>query len=149
MDPDVVNAVRVKRSERIAVYAHRFGPDPAAAPAGAEAVLRLVAELRHRSHLVVVDGLHEPETRSASLASADRRVLVVEPTPGGATRGARLLEIFGEGPPLVVVRNHTRSCDAGASLPDPAPGRVADSTPGLRTLRARAAGALRSGLAEG
>ena len=115
MDPEVVNAVRVKRSERIAVYAHRFGPDPAAAPA-AEAVLRLLAELRRRSHLVVVDGLDEPEARSASLASADRRVLVVEPTPGGATRGVRMLEVFGEGPPLVVVRNHTRSGNGGASL---------------------------------
>ena len=115
MDPEVVNAVRVKRSERIAVYAHRFGPDPAAVPT-AEAVLRLVAELRRRSHLVVVDGLDEPEARSASLASADRRVLVVEPTPGGATRGARLLEMLGDGPPLVVVCNHTRSSDGGASL---------------------------------
>ena len=114
-DPEVVKAVQVRRSERIAVYAHRFGPAPSAAPEP-EAVIRVVSELKRRSHLVLVDGLDEPETRSALLAAAERRVLVMEPTPGGATRGAGLLEMFGDGSPLVVVRNHTRSFDDGASL---------------------------------
>ena len=114
-DPEVVNAVRTKRSERIAVYAYRFGPAPPAA-AEADAVLRLVSELKGQSHLVVVDGLEDPEIRSPLLSAADRRVLVIEPTPGGATRGARLLETFGEGPPLVVVRNHTREFGDDASV---------------------------------
>ena len=114
-DPEVVKAVQVRRSERIAVYAHRFGPAPSAAP-DPEAVIRVVSELKRRSHLVLVDGLDEPETRSALLAAAERRVLVMEPTPGGATRGTRLLEMLGDGSPLVVVRNHTRSFDDSASL---------------------------------
>ena len=114
-DSEVVSAVRAKRSERIAVYAYRFGPFPSAVPE-AEAVLRLVSELRRRSHLVLVDGLGHPEPRSALLSAADRRVVVVEPTPSGAARGADLLERLGEGPPLVVVRNHTRAFANGASV---------------------------------
>ena len=114
-DPEVVNAVRVRRSERIEVYAYRFGPAPPPAPE-AEAVLRLVAELKRRSHLVLVDGLYDPETRSALLSAVDRQVLVVEPTPSGAARGARLLDGLGEGPPLVVVRNHTRAFGDDASV---------------------------------
>ena len=114
-DPDLVDAVRAKRSERIAVYAHRFGPEPAAAP-DAEAVLRLVAELGRRSHLVVVDGLDDGETRFSVLAAAQRRVLVVEPTPSGAARGARVLERLGDGASPVVVRNHTRPLSNDASL---------------------------------
>ena len=114
-DSEVVNAVRSKRSERIAVYAYRFGPTPPAAPE-VEAVLGLIAELRRRSHLVLMDGLDDPETRSALLSAVDRRVLVVEPTPSGAERGARLLDRLGEGPPLVVVRNHSRAFDDDASV---------------------------------
>ena len=114
-DSEVVSAVRAKRSERISVYAYRFGPVPFAAPE-ADAVLRLVSELRRHSHLVLVDGLDHPETRSALLSAVDRRVLVVEPTPSGAARGALLLNGFGKGSPLVVVCNHTRSFGDGASL---------------------------------
>ena len=114
-DPDLVDAVRAKRFERIAVYAYRFGPVPAAAP-DAEAVLRLVAELGRRSHLVVVDGLDEGEMRFSVLSAAQHRVLVVEPTPSGAARGARVLERLGDGPPPVVVRNHTRPLPNDASL---------------------------------
>ena len=113
-DPDVVHSVRVNRSERIAVYAYRFGPVPAAAP-GAEAVLDMVAELERRSHLVVVDGLHDARIRLAVHSAAQRQVLVVEPTAGGAARGARLIEMLSEGPPPVVVCNHTRAFGKGAS----------------------------------
>ena len=114
-DPDMVDAVHAKRSERIAVYAYRFAPSAAPVPV-AEAVLGLVAGLKRRSHLVLVDGLDHPETRSALLAVADRQVLVVEPTPGGAARAVRLLESLGEGTPLAVVRNHTRPFENGASV---------------------------------
>ena len=114
-DSEVVSAVRGKRSERISVYAYRFGPVPFAAPE-AGAVLRLVSELRRRSHLVLVDGLDHPEPRSALLSAVDRRVAVVEPTPSGAARGADLLERLGDGPPLVVVRNHTRAFADDASV---------------------------------
>ena len=114
-DSEVVSAVRAKRSERISVYAYRFGRVPFAAPE-ADAVLGLVSELRRHSHLLLVDGLDHPEPRSALLSAVDRRVLVVEPTPSGAARGAELLERLGEGPPLVVVRNHTRAFADGASV---------------------------------
>ena len=113
LDPDEVNAVRVKRSERIAVYAYRFGPVPFPAPE-TDAVLRLVSVLKRRSHLVLVDGLERPETQPDLLSRVDRRVVVLEPTPSGATRGARLLERLGNGPPLIVVGNHTRDFDKAA-----------------------------------
>ena len=94
LDPDVADAVRARRSERIAVYAYRFGPAPPAPPA-AEGVLRLVSELKCRSHLVLVDGLDDPGLRCALHSAAEHRVLVVEPTPGGGARGTPARDVGG------------------------------------------------------
>lgn len=113
LDPEMVDGVRAERSGRIAVYAYRFGPVPPP-PAPLEAVLHLMAELKRRSHLVLVDGLDRSGLRSDLLGEVDRRVLVVEPTPGGAARAARLLDRLGEGPPLVVVCNYTRAFGSAA-----------------------------------
>ena len=113
LDPDMVDGVRAQRAERIAVYAYRFGPVAPPRPP-AEALPPLLAELRRRSHLVLVDGLEHPETRAAVLGAVERRVLVMEPTPGGAARSARLLGLLGPGAPLVLVRNHTRLFTKGA-----------------------------------
>ena len=113
LDPEMVDGVRAERSGRIAVYAYRFGPVPPP-PAPLEAVLHLMAELKRRSHLVLVDGLDRSGLRSDLLGEVDRRVLVVEPTPGGAARAVRLLDRLGEGPPLVVVCNHTRAFGSAA-----------------------------------
>ena len=113
-DADAVDAVRARRSERVAVYGYRFGPDSIAAPA-TESVVRLVSELKRRSHLVLIDGIDHPGVRSALLAAADRQVVVLEPTPGGAARGAQLLEGLEAGTAPVVVLNHTRPFTRGSS----------------------------------
>ena len=115
LDPEVVDAVQARGSDRIAVFAYRFGPTPSPPPPAA-ALRSLLGELRRRSHLVLVDGFDDPGLCSALLSAVDWRVLVVEATPGGAARGTRLLEVLGEGPPLLVVRNHTRVFDDGASV---------------------------------
>ena len=115
LDPDTVDGVRARRGERIAVYAYRFGPAPVPAPP-VEGVGHLLSALRHRSHLVLVDGLGHSEAGLALLAAVDRRVLVVEPTPEGAARAVRLLGLLGEGPPPLVVCNHTRAFRDAAGL---------------------------------
>ena len=115
LDADVVNAVCVRRSERISVYAHRFGPEPISAPATG-AVLRLVSELKRRSHLVLIDGVGHPKRHPTLLACADRQVVVLEPTPGGASRSAQLLEgLEAEAAPVVVL-NHTRAFDRSSTM---------------------------------
>ena len=138
-DPEMVDGVRAERSSRIAVYAYRWSPDLPPPRPPVTAVGWLLAELRRRSHLVLVDGLHDPGLSAGLLAEVDTRVLVVEPTVGGAARAARTLERLGpavlwwarmaEGgaapaspppgphdPRLVLVQNHTRTFprDAGA-----------------------------------
>ena len=107
LDADVVDAVRARRSERIAVYAHRFGAEPVSAPAIGAAV-RLVGELGRRSHLVLIDGIGSPARCPALFAGVDRQVVVLEPTPGGASRGARILAGLEASARPVVVLNHTR-----------------------------------------
>ena len=135
-DPEMVDGVRAARADRIAVYAYRWSPAPPPRPPLA-AVGRLLAELKRRSHLVLVDGLEDPGLGAGVLAEVDTRVLVVEPTVGGAARAARTLERLGPAvlwwgrmaqdraappperggrrdPRLVLVRNHTRAFPRGA-----------------------------------
>ena len=125
-DPQMLDGVRARRSERISVYAYRLGPSAPPAPSP-PALSWLLEQLKHRSQLVLVDGLDDPELRFALLAEADVRVLVAEPTAGGAVRAARILDLLGDGPPVLLVQNHTRAfkvsagerllLDAGIGLP--------------------------------
>ncbi len=118
-DPQVLDGVRTERSDRIAVYAYRLGPEPPPVPPMA-ALDWLLALLRRRSQLVLVDGMDDPETCFALLAEVDARVLVVEPTTAGAQRAAHILAAMGTGAnaPVALVQNHTRAFrrNAGAGL---------------------------------
>ena len=115
LDLQLVDAVRARRSDRIALYTYRFGPTTPPPPP-VDAVRSLLEELRRRSHLVLMDGLDDPDTRSALLAATDKQVLVIEPTPGGASRAVRLLEFLGDGPRPLIVRSHTRAFANGACV---------------------------------
>ena len=114
-DPQMLDGVRAERSDRISVYAYRVGAAPPPPPPPPAAVDWLLGQLKRRSQLVLVDGLEGPETRLAPLAEVDTRILVVEPTVGGAIRAARLFDLLGGGVPALLVENHTRAFRRGAA----------------------------------
>lgn len=105
-DAELIDGVRAERSDRIAVYAYRWSPEIPPPPRPA-AVRRLVAQLKRRSHLVVVDGMEDPEARLTAAGGFDARVLAVEPTEDGARRGARALSLL-DGAPAILALNRTR-----------------------------------------
>lgn len=107
-DAQMLDGVRAERSDRISLYAYRLGSSPPPAPP-MPALDWLLGQLRHRSQLVLVDGLDDPEVHFSLLAEVDARVLVVEPTAAGAVRAARILDLLGGGAPPLLVQNHTRA----------------------------------------
>ena len=115
VDPESLEGVCGRRMDRIEVYAHRWSPEHPALPSAA-AMDRLLAALRQRSQLVLVDGLDEAETRFISSAEFDTRVFVAEPTAGNVPGLARVMDLLDGDRPLVFVQNHTRPFrrDAGA-----------------------------------
>ena len=126
-DPEIIDALRTERSARLAVYAYRSSetlPRLAEKPA----LTWLVAELRRRSHLVLIDGVDDLDLHLALLDDVDTRVLVAEPTARDAGRATRLIEALGLEPPVVLVQNQTRRLahDSGTIVPSIA--GVADST---------------------
>ena len=112
-DPEMVEGVCTRRSDRIEVYAHRWSPSLPAAPEAA-AVDRLLVVLRGRSQLVIVDGFEEHAPRSASRAPVDAYVFVVEPVRGRAADAARMMDMLGRDRPVLFVQNHTRAFKRGA-----------------------------------
>ncbi len=116
-DAQMLDGVRAERSDRISLYAYRLGVSPPPAPP-MPALDWLLGQLRHRSQLVLVDGLDDPEVHFSLLAEVDARVLVAEPTAAGAVRAARILDLLGGGAPPILVQNHTRAFkpQAGARL---------------------------------
>ena len=114
VEPDSLDGVCARRSDRIEVYAHRWSPEHPAA-ATADAVDGLLAVLRLRSQLVLVDGLDEAWTRILPAAEIDTRVFVAEPAAGKTPHLARMLNLLGGDRPVVFVQNHTRAFrrDAG------------------------------------
>ena len=112
LNPDMVDRMRATRSDRIAVYGYPWSAvPPPLAPVWA--VCELLVELQRRSHLVIVDGMDDPNIRQAVLALVDARIIVAEPTVTGAAAAARmttrLRPLLGEGWPFVLVQNHTRA----------------------------------------
>lgn len=107
-DPQMVDAVRAGRWDRISVYAYRWSPTPVAAPE-LPAVSWLLTQLRQRTQLVLVDGFQDAESSFALLDEVDTRVVTVEPTVEGAFRAARILQCLGETSPSLLVQNHTRA----------------------------------------
>lgn len=115
VEPESLKGVCGRRSDRIEVYAHRWSPEhPAAATAAA--VDRLLAALRQRSQLVLVDGLDEAEMRFLPSVEIDTRVFVAEPTAGKTPHLIRMMDLLDGDRPTVFVQNYTRSFrrDAGA-----------------------------------
>ena len=107
VEPDSLEGVCGRRMDRIEVYAHRWSPEYPVIPSAA-GMDRLLAALRHRSQLVLVDGLDEAETRFISSAEFDTRVFVAEPTAGNAPRLARMMNLLDGDRPLAFIQNHTR-----------------------------------------
>lgn len=116
-DPGLLDGVRTERSERISVYAYRLGSALPPVPS-LPALHWLLGQLRHRSQLVLVDGLDDPGTYFDLLGEVDLRVLVVEPTASGAARAARTLDLLSPAAPVLLVQNHTRAFrpDAGTAV---------------------------------
>ena len=106
-DPQMLDGVRSERTDRIAVFAYRWSPSPAPVP-NTRAVDWLLGELRHRSQVVLVDGLDDPRLHFVHRQQLDAHALVVEPTLSGAARTARLLDAIGDRAPTLLVQNHTR-----------------------------------------
>ncbi len=106
-DPQMLDGVRTERTDRIAVFAYRWSPAPPPVPT-TRAVDWLLAELRHRSQVVLVDGLDDPGLHFVHHEQLDARALVIEPTVAGAARAARLLDAIGDRAPTLLVQNHTR-----------------------------------------
>ena len=106
-DPKLLDGVRTERSERISIYAYRLGPTLPPVPP-MPALDWLLGQLRHRSQLVLVDGLDDPGTCFDLLGEVDLRVAVAEPTATGSGRAARMLDLLGRNGPMLFVQNHTR-----------------------------------------
>ena len=112
-DPEMVEGVCVRRSDRVELYAHRWSPTPPPPPTRS-ALDSLLAVLRLRSHLVLVDGLAEPALSLSLPVEVDRQVFVAEPTAAKAVHAARMIGLLDEAPPLLFVQNHTRAFRRGA-----------------------------------
>ena len=111
-DPEMVEGVCARRSDRIHVYAHRWNPTLPPVPSRA-ALDSLLAVLRDRSQLVLLDGLHEPAVRFASSSELDARVFVTEPTTANIAPLDHTLSLLGADSPLLFVQNHTRAFKRG------------------------------------
>ena len=112
-EPEMVDGVCARRSDRIEVYAYRWSPTPPPAPSPA-AVHGLLAAMRMRSQLVLVDGFDGPQASLFSSVGIDTRVFVAEPTAGRAAYAARMMEMLGADPSPLLVQNHTRVFKRGA-----------------------------------
>ncbi len=111
-DPQMLDGVRVQRSERISLYAYRWNLEPPPIPSP-RALEWLIGELKQRSQLVLVDGLDDPALRFAVLEQSDIRVVVAEPTVRDVLRSARIVDLLGGREPTLRVRNHTREFRRG------------------------------------
>lgn len=111
-ESEMVEGVCTPRSDRIHVYAHRWNPTLPAVPSLA-ALDSLLAVLRDRSQLVLVDGLDELALRFSSSSELDARVFVAEPTAANIAPLGHTVDLLGADPPLLFVQNHTRAFKRG------------------------------------
>ncbi|MDD9993642.1 MAG: hypothetical protein OXP75_17740 [Rhodospirillales bacterium] len=107
-DVEIVDRVKVSRSDRIAVYAYGQNAVLPAIP-DVSAIDWLVAQLSLRSQLVVVDGFDDPVSCIDVLARVDTPVLVYEPANTDSRRAARMLDLLRDHPAVVLVENCARS----------------------------------------
>lgn len=73
------------------------------------AVRALLGSLANRAHAVLVAGLFDPETRTATMEQADVRVLLYEPTLASIGTAVHCLARLGPEHPAVLVQNHPRT----------------------------------------
>ena len=115
LHPEMIDAVRRTRTERLSVYGYaRAGTEIPAAPAWA--ICELASELQRRSRVVIVEGCDEPKARQALLGVVDIRVVVYEPTESGTLEAERtagkLKAMRAMEWPVIEVQNHTRMMNA-------------------------------------
>ena len=106
--PDLIEAVCAPAGPRVSVYGYRTADGVPALPSPA-AVHWLTEHLANRSHLVVVDGMSDPDTLLPVLQHSDERVLVYEPTLVSLNHLTHTLALLGEGQEVILVENHTRA----------------------------------------
>lgn len=106
--PDMLDGMCASAGPRLSVYGYRAGDGVPPAPTPA-AVRWLTEQLANRSHLVIVDGMADPETLFPVLEDADERVLVYEPTLVSLNHVTHILALLGEGREVVLAENHTRA----------------------------------------
>ena len=83
-----------------------IGPVPESP--SAPAVRTLVEHLANRTHVVLVAGASDPETRTATMQAADARVLLYEPTLPSISAAVHALAQLGPEHPIILVQSHTR-----------------------------------------
>ena len=110
--PEMVDAVKGSRGERLAVYGYtRTTDEIPAAPAWA--ICELTNELQRRSHVVLIEGFDDPSTHQNMVAIMDHRIMVYEGTQNGAEEAARSANAIAMMRsiewPVIEVQNHTRS----------------------------------------
>ena len=113
--PELVPSIDSDRIERVVAaagtgvslvgYSHSGPPAPAPSP---EAASALLDRLANRSHVVLVSGVADPETRTAVLERADARVLLYEPTLSSISVAVHCLASLGTECPSLLVECHPR-----------------------------------------
>ncbi len=106
--PDMLDGMCASAGPRLSVYGYRAGDGVPPAPTPA-AVHWLTEQLANRSHLVIVDGMVDPEMLFPVFEDADERVLVYEPTLVSLNHVTHILALLGERREVVLVENHTRA----------------------------------------
>ena len=72
------------------------------------AVHNLLATMANRAHVVLLSGLHDPESRTAIMQEADARVLLYEPTLPSIGAAVHCLALLGPEHPALLVQSHPR-----------------------------------------
>ena len=118
---DLVDGVIARAGARISLVAHpRTGPPPATPPP--RAVCTLLGQLANRTHVVMVSGMSDPDTRTEIMRHADARVLIFEPTLSSIASAVHCLARLGKEHSTVLVQCHPRT---GRSTLSPAQIRYA------------------------
>ena len=68
----------------------------------------LLGYMANRTHVVLVAGLDDPETRTAVMRAADARVLLYEPTLASIGAAVHCMALLGPECPALLVQSHPR-----------------------------------------
>lgn len=108
LSPEQLDGVSVTAdTDGISVVAYDpAGPVPEAP--SPPAVQTLLEHLANRSHVVLVAGASDPETRTATMQGADARLLLYEPTLPSISTAVHTLAQLGVEHPAILVQTHPR-----------------------------------------